>query len=1230
MAEQTPDPIVQELLAREIITPEQAALASQTLADNRQAGQQALAGKRYELDMQAYAVRVFSYPEAQLQATIELPRPANARWDAENWELTGTHVTLFNLETSKKQEDIEWRPGPIISVVDSGRGLFLDGPFLSQSNLPLVSYISCATYPKQAQDALPLELLIAPSRQRAAVLDRGAGVIHLLDLNAGQLVRSVEVRKPGSSKGLSAAFAEQKSTLYVSDGSSSFSAISLTDGSVRKVSPGVGLLGSLVVTRDESQLYFLTTKPNASLRVLDLVSEQVAKEIAIKGDLFSASSDDPSDLLALSPDGENLLLMTYLNEPEPFTPVISVIQASKQKTTQRFAIKDGTKPLLLAFAGINPLAEKNQSVVELLLGLGLVTDDDLYQARVAVRQKNMEEAQRSQEAAAAAAPLVDLDQRAFEEAQREQEEKAEAPEEEADPNAPPPFKPEKAPQLNISPAADELITKFCAEQVFKMSQGELDLIRDPDLTEPLQRLQAAATRARNEIEWHTGAIIKLRNLVDELHLEVVITREQVENMLHKHERDSLVKDGLKTVPSNCPNCAKPLFGSYICSYCGYEVERPEELLKRGLISIATIGPIDNLPLGHFLMIDIEGKRIIEVDEKRNIFWSVGKDVLTEAGIELNFPRDAVRLATRNTLITDYSDNHVFEITPSGRRFWDFNTSLSDHHRLANPVRATANGLNHVLIVDQGHHRVIEVDRDSDILRSFGEQGKPGIEDGLLNTPSDVQRLVNGNVLITDTGNHRIVEFEDKQIVWQYGNADNATAGAYGNGPDQLSYPQSALRLDNGNTLIVDAGNLRVMEVSQDKALVWEHSLAEGPDEERMDAPFRAAYMRNGLVMVLGESSVIEYDPREKKVVWSCMMSDFAKAQVQLKADDSARKVFMRHGVRNPYMRTADKTDEADAKAAEATQRMQELLAKRLASRGTDTNKAHITILGDKPKLETLEFYLVERMKNRIVRTNRDGILSWRYGEASGQTLNKPHACLKTPQGQVLISDTDNHRIILVEPSTSAIVWQLGETGKSGNGADLLNRPRSAQMLANGNLLVVDQNNRRVFEITRAKEIVWSFEGLEHLSSPYQAQKLDSGNVLITDWGAHYVFEINLAGEIVWSFGEKKVAGADDAHLSYPESAQRLPSGNTLIVDTRNERILEVEPSGAVTWVLSGQDEPKFNTPTYAKRFANGNTLVVHTSNRQMLEYDAAKQALWKFMLPFDRPAGAARPVAKSE
>ncbi|GIW22283.1 MAG: hypothetical protein KatS3mg068_1290 [Candidatus Sericytochromatia bacterium] len=60
-------------------------------------------------------------------------------------------------------------------------------------------------------------------------------------------------------------------------------------------------------------------------------------------------------------------MMTYLNDPNPYTPVITVIDLEKGKASKRFSIKDETKPILIGFYEENKLGLVNISLEKFLV-----------------------------------------------------------------------------------------------------------------------------------------------------------------------------------------------------------------------------------------------------------------------------------------------------------------------------------------------------------------------------------------------------------------------------------------------------------------------------------------------------------------------------------------------------------------------------------------------------------------------------------------------------------------------------------------------------------------------------------------------------------------------------------------------------------------------------------------------------------------------------------------------
>jgi outer membrane protein assembly factor BamB len=76
-----------------------------------------------------------------------------------------------------------------------------------------------------------------------------------------------------------------------------------------------------------------------------------------------------------------------------------------------------------------------------------------------------------------------------------------------------------------------------------------------------------------------------------------------------------------------------------------------------------------------------------------------------------------------------------------------------------------------------------------------------------------------------------------------------------------------------------------------------------------------------------------------------------------------------------------------------------------------------------------------------------GTLLWRFAPASGPgELRFPSLAQVLADGDVLVSDTGNDRIVVIDPHSGAIVWQYGHTRQPGSHAGFLNAPESAVLV----------------------------------------------------------------------------------------------------------------------------------------------------------------------------------------
>jgi hypothetical protein len=76
-----------------------------------------------------------------------------------------------------------------------------------------------------------------------------------------------------------------------------------------------------------------------------------------------------------------------------------------------------------------------------------------------------------------------------------------------------------------------------------------------------------------------------------------------------------------------------------------------------------------------------------------------------------------------------------------------------------------------------------------------------------------------------------------------------------------------------------------------------------------------------------------------------------------------------------------------------------------------------------------------------------GQVLWRYAPTGGpRELNHPSLARVLPGGNILVCDTGNDRILVIDRQTKQIIWQYGHDGTPGSKPGYLNTPDSATVL----------------------------------------------------------------------------------------------------------------------------------------------------------------------------------------
>ena len=86
----------------------------------------------------------------------------------------------------------------------------------------------------------------------------------------------------------------------------------------------------------------------------------------------------------------------------------------------------------------------------------------------------------------------------------------------------------------------------------------------------------------------------------------------------------------------------------------------------------------------------------------------------------------------------------------------------------------------------------------------------------------------------------------------------------------------------------------------------------------------------------------------------------------------------------------------------------------------------------------------------IVEFDRRGRIEYRYQPTSGPgVLDHPSLVERLPSGVFMVNDDYNDRMVAIDPSTKALVWQYGVTGQAGTAPEHLDTPDGFDLLAPG-------------------------------------------------------------------------------------------------------------------------------------------------------------------------------------
>ena len=294
----------------------------------------------------------------------------------------------------------------------------------------------------------------------------------------------------------------------------------------------------------------------------------------------------------------------------------------------------------------------------------------------------------------------------------------------------------------------------------------------------------------------------------------------------------------------------------------------------------------------------------------------------------------------------------------------------------------------------------------------------------------------GELLIADRGNNRLLLVNAaKQILWTY---PSATAPAP---PGGFYFPDDAFFVHHGTGIIVNQEeNDTIVELAYPTGTVlWQYGHPKMPSAAPgfLSQPDDAYLLPNGLVTVAD--------------ALNCRILFFDPAGIA----PSTQIGTNRRCVHAPPASLA--YPNGDTPLADGNVLVSEVNSSNvdeITPAGQLVWTVHLPIAyPSDPQQLGPDLYLVAdyTKPGGILEFTREGQIVYQYRAPSGEgMLDHPSLAERLPNGLIATNDDYRHRVVIIDPATGGIVWQYGTTGVPGAAAGLLNTPDGFDLLAPDN------------------------------------------------------------------------------------------------------------------------------------------------------------------------------------
>jgi outer membrane protein assembly factor BamB len=299
---------------------------------------------------------------------------------------------------------------------------------------------------------------------------------------------------------------------------------------------------------------------------------------------------------------------------------------------------------------------------------------------------------------------------------------------------------------------------------------------------------------------------------------------------------------------------------------------------------------------------------------------------------------------------------------------------------------------------------------------FGVAGRPG-----AGSP-----FYGAHLLIADRGNDRLLVLDDTgKVIWRYPSPTKPAP------PGGFYFPDDAFSIRHGTAIISNQeDNETIVEIAYPSGRVlfqYGHPRIPGAGPGYLDSPDDTYLLRDGDITVADSMNcrVLILDPRTKRVVHQI--------------GTSGRCV---HAPPSALGSPNGDTPLADGNLLVSEVNGSWVDEYTAAGRLVWATQLAIGYPSDPQQLGPNSYLIADyEDPGAIVEFNRTGHITYRYQPTSGPgMLNHPSLVELLPSGVFMLNDDYNDRMVAIDPTTRALVWQYGVIEHAGTAPGLLKIP----------------------------------------------------------------------------------------------------------------------------------------------------------------------------------------------